>query len=218
MTEQAIENFLYQTFGYGRVRDFIDSDKSDKSLKSALEGTILSSFGTRASPARDEIDINGESVPAWRNSHITVPHIFSASQLEEQIKAGKRYLDNFLGKNILRPKIQERQFFLSSFTTFVGYTSKEVREVISKVHAEYFPQAEYQFAIKGRYQGFIEEGDFYLFTEGSVSRFGAKLIVASFNLPESVVTELNRISSKYHSSMIHHPDLKRNQRKTLNTS
>jgi len=200
MTEEAIKKFLYETCGYGRIEDFVRGNKdADTSLRKFLDGTILGTFGTRASPAMD-YKTDGQGA-AWRRRSISVPHIFSASELEEQIERGKNYLNNLYGEDILRPEIQERDFFLSNFTVFVGYTGSRVRDTMKKIHEGEFPEADYQFEIRGRFRGHVKDEDFYLFTEGSTSRSGGKLILASFNLSEEVVKYLNGISARYHHLM-----------------
>ncbi|MBI4919656.1 hypothetical protein HY837_07005 [archaeon] len=202
MTEKSIKDFLYDTIGYARIEDFVTGEKDpDTTLRNFLNGTILGTFGKRSSPAIDSYDKYGKAIPAWKKNYITIPRIYSVSELEAQINEGKRYLNRLTGEDILKPEIQKRQFFLSSFKVFVGYTSKSVREKVQKIHQEGFPQAEYQFQIKGRFRGHIKQDDFYLFTEGSTSTMGAKLIVAAFNLPEEVVTDLNGISARYHYLM-----------------
>ncbi len=201
MTEEAVKNFLYETLGYRRIDDFVRGKRdADTSLRKFLDDTILGTFGTRASPASNIIVGNVE-MPAWTRKYITVPHIFSASELEEQIERGKGYLTNLYREDVLRLEIQERGFFLSNFTVFVGYTGSRVRDAMTKIHEKGFPEADYQFEIRGRFRGHIKEDGFYLFTEGSTSRSGGKFIVASFNLSEEVVKYLNGIPARYHYLM-----------------
>ncbi len=198
-TQQSIENFLYETVGYRRIDEFVRGQKDkDTSLRKFLDETILGTFGTRSS---QDVLVGGVFVPAWRQNYITIPHIFSVSELEEQIERGKSYLNDLFGEDILRREIQERNFFLSNFRVFVGYTGSKVRERMSQIHQQEFPEADYQFLIRGRFRGHIKDNNFYLFTEGSSSRSGGKLIVVSFNLPEDTVRGLNGITARYHYLM-----------------
>lgn len=200
MTQEAIKHFLYETFGYRKIDELIQGKKGPKtSIRTWLDGTLLGTFGRRSSPVMD-VSVDGGSAPAWNNHYIKVPHIYPVSELESEIERGKRYLNSSCGRSI-KPEIQQRAFFLSSYTAFVGNTAREVGEKIKTIHQEEFPQAKYSFGIMGRFSGHIKSDDFYLFTEGSTSRTGAKLIVASFNLPVEVAEDLNRISAHYQRMM-----------------
>lgn len=197
MPISPVQDFLYNTFGYGRIDDLMSGLKPEGvQRREFLEGTILGTFGRRASTSSDTGSYSNPS-PTWKRSSIRIPHIFNQSQLEEQISAGKDYLNQLQGQNILRPEILKRQFFLSSYTSFVGLTSNGVKERLSKIHTEDFPNAQYNWKRIGRFQCSITQDDFYLFSEGASTKYGAKLICIAFNLPQSEVENLNNIAKRF---------------------
>jgi len=197
-SERQIANFLYNTFGYGQLDNLLKGVKPhQKTTREFMEGTILGTFGRRASPACDVRQSQGILVPAWRRPAFRAPHIFSASQLEEEIQRGKNYLRRIDERDILGPEIIARQFFLSSYTAFVGFTANNVKQRLQDIHQQEFPQAAFEWAIRGRYQGYIKDDEFYLFSEGSTARSGGKLFFASFNLSPGIVDDINRIAGQY---------------------
>lgn len=190
--QESIENFLYDTFGYRRVEEILNHEKpKDVTMKAHLNGTILGTFGRRNSTANNFVG------PKWSRKYIWVPHIFNASEIDEQAERGKRYLK---GEKV-EPEIRRRGHFLSNYTAFVGLKGTQVRESIKRIHQDEFPDAEYDFGFNGRLEGHIKDDDLFLYTEGATSRFGAKLILVSFNLPAESVDNLNAIAARHTAIM-----------------
>ena len=91
MPSNAIQGFLYNTFGYGQLDNLTKGIKSpDVAFREFMDGTILGTFGRRSCPSIDCGPLG--STPAWKKRFITAPHIYETLQLEDKIKAGKQYL------------------------------------------------------------------------------------------------------------------------------
>ncbi|MDP4039499.1 MAG: hypothetical protein Q8P57_02880 [Candidatus Pacearchaeota archaeon] len=199
MSVERVRDFLYDSFGYGRVEEFLDmGDNVSVNMRDFLRGTLLGTFRTRSSSIRAVSEDDSGAIIRSK-AYISAPHIFHHSELRDQINGANR--KSFLGRYGLPEEIRKRKFFLSTLSGFKRHTSRRIIGITREIKEGYFPDAECRSSIDGMFSASMNHPDLYLFVQGRDDDNTPKLLVLSFNLGKEDGRNLNDISASYNGLM-----------------
>lgn len=178
--ESSVQTFLYDAYGYGKIRDFCRGKSlkpKDQSLKDFMADTIIGTYRTISINPEDPIDDLFEpTIP------VTWPRV---SQIRETTEGAYSYC------------ISNKSWFKKmDFITVGEFLARRVRPLFQT--ATYDEKRGPTLKNKWCYQ--LQDPDFSLYISGS-GRKNAKLTLVSFNLQPDIVADLQSICRQYRTVM-----------------
>ncbi len=194
MTEDKVEQFLYEIFGYGKIGELVAGQKAPNvKVRDFFKGTLLGTF-------RDKRYSSGE--------RIKLPPASSIYEIEGQNRILKR---NEAGREYHQPLSNPSQglkYATINRGLFGDMTPSSITDFCRGFREQLFKEGEYSFRIytgsidkrpNSRFDLTLRDEDFNFFATGYKSRNNPRDVQIQFNVDSSVVEDINNLVAKYHA-------------------
>lgn len=180
LLSSEIRRFLFEVYGYGKVRDFVVGNKpKEQNLRDFFAGTVIGSWRANAwdKDAGDVVFVR------W-------PRISRINLSEETGIKDRRRL--------------ECMYHLDNNSFFRGFSGDEVKEFFDTRARLILADAKFDYIRPGRgstrWEYSIRASNFELLATGS-SGINSKSLMIDFDIPADLVSDTNRIVGRYYGMM-----------------